>query len=380
LEVHRLYFYEIREEFMPSTVYFQKFSASEESESANKKLKSLFIKAGFQSIVQENDLVAIKLHFGETGNKRVIAPRFVKPFVEMVEQQQGIPFLTDTCVLYKSRRSDAVNHLKLAHENGYTLEATGAPVIITDGLMGSNETEVEIPGKLFQKVSVATDAVLVNSIIALAHVTGHLATGLGGTLKNLGMGLASRKGKLRQHSGIKPQIVARKCTGCQVCVRWCPENAIRMENDIAVINYDRCIGCGQCLAVCRFSAVTHNWSVDSADLQQRLAEHALGVVMNKRDKVGFVNFLTMVTKDCDCTEISQSPLFPDIGVIASTDPVAVDAAALALIEKYNGKSLSQFAHPALDCSIQLKHAASIGLGQLDYEIIPVGESSLSVSI
>lgn len=358
---------------MRSKVYFTKLSNGDRKTVVSRKLTNLMQRAGFADLIQENDLVAIKMHFGETGAKNVVAPHFVKPFVEMVDAQKGSAFLTDTCVLYKSPRADAVNHLKLIQQNGYTLEATGAPVIITDGLLGSSEIEIPIPGKLFDKVSIATEAVLANAMLVLTHVTGHLGTGFGGTLKNLGMGLASRKGKLRQHSGMKPAISTRKCTGCGMCARWCPQNAIHLENDIAVIDGQLCIGCGQCIAVCRFSAVTHDWAVGPEELQKRVAEHALGAIINKREKVGFVNFLTSVTKDCDCLDPNQKKIFPDIGVIASKDPVAVDAAALKLIEHHCGKPLSAFAYPNIDYQTQLHHAASIELGQLDYDIISVDD-------
>lgn len=356
---------------MKSSIFFAPLTHDTPFQEADKKLKVLFDKAGLNTCIQSQDLVAVKLHFGDPGNKNTIPPHFVRSIVDAIKQQQAMPFLTDTCVLYKSPRSDAANHLIVAQNQGYTLEATGAPIIIADGINGSNEIEVPIPGRLFQKVSIAADAVMANAMIVLSHVTGHIGTGLGATLKNLGMGLASRKGKLRQHSGIKPRIIAARCTGCELCARWCPQNAIQLQKKIAVIQYDRCIGCGQCMAVCRFRAVSHDWAVHPNELQQRVAEHALGAIMNKREKVGYLNFVTRVTKDCDCMGHTQPALIPDIGVLAGRDPVAIDAAALALIQNHTRQQLSDLTHTTINYQVQLDHGAAIGLGSTDFEIIQV---------
>lgn len=354
-----------------SELYFIPLTNATPAAEADAKLKRLFDAAGLAQCIRENDLVAIKMHFGEPGNRNVVAPKFVRTIVDCVKDSRGEPFLTDTCVLYKSERADAVNYLKLIQKQGYTLEATGAPALIADGLLGNQEIEIPIPGELFSSVAIASDAVMANAMIVLTHVTGHIASGLGATLKNLGMGLASRKGKLRQHSGVKPRISPKHCTGCEQCVRWCPENAISMSNSVAVINYDLCIGCGQCLSVCRFSAVTHNWSVEGSELQKRIAEHALGAVIRKREKTGYLNFLTAITRNCDCMGTSQKPLLPDIGVIAGRDPVAIDQASVDLIEKFAGRPLSQMAFPQIDYNVQLIHAEKIGLGQRAYDLVPL---------
>jgi uncharacterized Fe-S center protein len=350
-------------------VYFIPLTNDTPAAEADARLKHLFESAGLPLCIQENDLVAIKMHFGETGNRNVVAPRFVRSIVNGVKAARGEPFLTDTCVLYKSERADAVSYLKLIHKQGYTLEATGAPALIADGLLGSHEIEIPIPGELFSSVAIATDAVMAHAMLVLTHVTGHIGAGLGAALKNLGMGLASRKGKLRQHSGIKPQISAKQCTACGQCIQWCPKNAISLVENIAVINSSLCIGCGQCLAVCRFSAVTHNWAVDAVELQKRIAEHALGAVIRKREKTGYLNFLTAITRNCDCMGVSQKPLLPDIGVIAARDPVAIDQASIDLIQKFAGRPLSQMAYPQIDYLVQLNHAEKIGLGQRAYNLV-----------
>ena len=356
---------------MASKVWFAGVEKGERMEATAKKVDALFRQADLGGCMGKNDLVALKMHFGEKGNDTHIPPRFVRPVVEAIKKREAKPFLTDTCVLYKSQRDNAVDHLRLAHEHGFTMENVGAPVVIADGLVGRGEQAVKIPGKIFKEVSIASLAVEVNAIVVLSHMTGHLATGFGATIKNLGMGFASRKGKLRQHSVMKPAISKKKCTGCQVCVQWCPANAISMRGEVAWIDSKVCIGCGQCLTVCRFDAVQYDWKMKNQDLQERMAEHALGVVIGKREKVGCMNFLISVTKDCDCFDIRQEPVMPDIGIVASTDPVAVDAASLELIREKTGKALSDVSYPNVDPWVQIRHAEAVGLGSTDYELAEV---------
>lgn len=353
---------------MASKVWWVRASALEPLETIAEKVRVLFRAAGFARVVEPGELVAIKMHFGERHNDTHIRPEMVRPIVEEVRAKGAKPFLADTNVLYRSERSNAVDHLLLASQHGFTPERTGAPVLILDGLRGNQELEVEIPGRIYQRVSLAAGLALADALIAVSHVTGHVAMGLGGTLKNLGMGLASRMGKLRQHSSTKPSVDPRNCTGCWVCIRWCPEDAIRKRGEVAWIDPDRCIGCGECLTVCRFDAVRHDWRVESRELQRRVAEHALGAAVNKRGKLACFDFVLNVTKDCDCLARKQVPIVPDVGLLASFDPVAIDAAALDLIRETAGNELFRFAYPHLDGREQLRHGELIGLGSTQYEL------------
>ncbi len=353
---------------MKPIIFFAGVETGESKSQIAEKVSRLFERSGFGSLIKQNDLVAVKMHFGETGNDTHICPEWVKPVVAGIGKAGGNPFLTDTCVLYKSSRNNGVDHARLADNHGFNVGGTGAPVLIADGLLGNEEKEVAIRGRIFKKVSIAPMALDSDALIALSHVTGHMATGIGATLKNLGMGFASKKGKLRQHSVMKPQISEKRCTGCETCVKWCPASAIKMKGGKAVIDPEMCIGCGECFTVCRFGAVKHDWRVGAADLQMRMTEHAAGVVEGKKEKAGYMNFLTSVTKDCDCMTGHQKPIFPDIGIIAGRDPVAVDTAALRLIKERTGKELTDLSYPGLDAWVQIRHGEEIGLGSSEYNM------------
>ncbi|HUV08754.1 MAG TPA: 4Fe-4S dicluster domain-containing protein, partial [Spirochaetia bacterium] len=173
---------------------------------------------------------------------------------------------------------------------------------------------------------------------------------------------------------IKPRIDAAACTFCGKCIEWCPEDAIVPEDVVeksgkAFILEKKCIGCGECLSVCNFDAVKYNWGVESSDLQKRVAEHALGAVQNKRQKSFFINCLTDMTGGCDCMGNRQDRIMGDVGVLASTDPVAIDQATLDLTEKHFGESLAKKSYPQIDASLQLEHGERIGLGSRAYRLV-----------
>jgi uncharacterized Fe-S center protein len=356
---------------MATPVYFYRFRSTEESITYPKGLTSLFHHALLKDCIKTDDLVAIKCHFGEKGNDTYIPPVFVKHLVDEIKQLGGKPFLTDTCVLYRSQRDNSVDHLNLANEHGFSLSEIGAPVIIGDGLLGDAEKLVSITGDIFQEVSVAAVALETDAIIVLSHVTGHMASGMGAAIKNIGMGFASKKGKLRQHSMMKPTVSSKRCTGCQLCIEWCPTQAIYMNGEVALIDTKQCIGCGECFTMCRYGAIKHDWNRDSKDLQKRMAEHALGVAKGKFGKIGYINFLISMTKDCDCLNKSQKPLISDIGLLASLDPVAIDAASLELVKTETGKHIAGWSYPHIDPWIQIRHGERIGLGQADFKLVEV---------
>ncbi|MBN1797616.1 MAG: DUF362 domain-containing protein [Spirochaetales bacterium] len=316
----------------------------------------------------KHEKVAVKIHVGEKKNNTFIAPEIVRQAVRWIKSKGGQPFLTETSTLYKGERSHAINHLIHAFNHGFTYGKVGAPFIMADGLVGNSEIEVAIPGLIYKSVLIAREIETADALVAISHPTGHMVSGLGACIKNLGMGLASRMGKMRQHSSVKPIIKSDLCTLCRLCIKWCPEDAIIERDGKAFIIKENCTGCGECLAVCGFDAVAYNWGVGSADLQKRMAEHALGVIINKKNKCLFINVLADMTEDCDCLAKLQKPIIPDIGILASVDPVAIDQATLDLTRKNDGVDLGRKSYPTLDPTVQLEHAENINLGSRVYEL------------
>ena len=348
-------------------VFFIELPEKSRPEERIEATAALLEKAGLLGVIEENDKVAVKVHVGERNNDTHVSPDIVRVIVDGIKEKGGLPFLTETSTLYRGRRSNAVDHLVQAHEHGFTIDRVGAPFIMADGLTGNTEIDVEIPGEIFGTVSVAREIAFSDALVTVSHPTGHGGMALGGCLKNLGMGLASRMGKLRQHSSIKP-FIGEKCTLCKKCFIWCPVDAIIEREEKAFIVEEKCIGCGECLAVCNFDAVRYNWGTESAELQKRVAEHSLGVVLGRKDKCIFFNFLFDMTKGCDCGGNPQKPFVPDVGILASRDPVAVDQATLDLTEERFGENLAKKAGPQLDPTVQLAHGEKIGLGSRKYKL------------
>ena len=186
------------------------------------------------------------------------------------------------------------------------------------------------------------------------------------------MGCASKRGKMTQHAALTLTI-GNDCTRCGECLKHCPADAITLDDIKAHIDADRCIGCAECIVVCRFGAVEYNWGEECEILQKNIAEHALGVLQGKENKAAFFNYLLSVTRDCDCGDTPNMPkIVDDIGIVASTDPVAVDKAALDLVETKSSRKLAELLdNVELTPRYQIEHAEHIGLGSTNYELVKV---------
>lgn len=353
-----------------SKVHFVPLTSDASDERVQSSLDRLWQKSGLGQVFKRKDLAAVKMHVGEPGNHTHVDSRLVRKMVELVAESGAQPFLTDTAVLYRSPRDNGVGHAKTAWDHGYGFDDVGAPFLPADGLRGEEEIEVRVDGIHFDTVAIASGILQAGSVLVLSHATGHLGTGLAATLKNLGMGCASKKAKLRMHHGQHPRINPETCTGCAVCASWCPVGAIFVD-ETAVIAPDVCIGCGECVAVCREGAVEFDWGVNGKALQERIVDHAAAVVRRQAKNLAYVTVAQKITKDCDCLGISQEPLVADIGILASLDPVAIDQALLDLFCERAGRTLESMSYPRHDGRIQIQAAERLGLGSSRYELVRV---------
>jgi uncharacterized Fe-S center protein len=368
---------------LPSKVYFSDLRACTK-ENLFSKLLRLMDRVGLEEIAKPRSYVAIKLHFGEKGNTGFIRPIFVRRIVDRVKELGALPFLTDTNTLYTGLRSNSVAHIETATENGFAYCVVNAPIIIADGVRGTSYASVKISQEMIKTAYLGKEVVESDALISVAHFTGHELSGFAGAIKNLGMGCASRRGKLEQHSDLSPKVKKKKCVGCGECVPRCAQNAISLMEEKATIDPDKCIGCGECILICSEGAIKVRWSKDIAAFQKKMAEYAFAVMQSKRRKALFLNFLTNISPACDCHDYSDAPIVHDIGIVASSDPVAIDQASVDLVnqqasaegsyltsirEPSNDKFISMY--PKIDWSIQLTHAEKIGLGRRDYELVGI---------
>ena len=348
------------------------------------KMERLFDAAGFKQLFDPGDLVAIKCHFGEPGNMAYLRPNFVRTIVDKVKENKGRPFLTDCNTLYKGARGNAPEHIFAALQNGFGPEVTGAPIIIADGLTGLDYVEVEVGLKHFKKVKIGSAVHRADSMIVATHFKGHGVIAMGGALKNVAMGCGSRAAKQQMHSDIKPKVEPHLCNGDMRCIKFCPSDAITMvdqaEKKVAEINSEKCIGCGECVVVCPTGAIGIRWAGATDAMQEKIAEYAFGVVKEKPGKVGYFNFLYDISPDCDCWDYNDSPLVENLGILAATDPVAIDQASAdlfneapaiknsALKGKTDAKDKFKVLYPNVDWEIQLRYAEHLGLGERSYRL------------
>jgi len=366
-----------------SKVYFADLRTSFK-ENLPHKVVRLADRLGLQDIIPKRGLVAVKLHFGEKGNTAYIRPNFVRQVVERVKSLGAHPFLADSNTLYAGTRADSVSHLITAIENGFAYSVVNAPIIIADGLRGASYSSVRIDREIIKTAYIGTDIVEADGIISLAHFKGHELSGFGGTIKNLGMGCASRRGKMAQHADLSPRITRKKCVGCGECVEHCSQSAITLKNEKAEIDKNRCIGCGECILICPNKAIDVRWNADMALFQKKIVEYTFAVLKGKEKRAAFLNFLTQISPACDCCDHSDAPIVPDIGVLASTDPIAIDQASVDMVNRRKGLDGSSLAshkeaggdkfrglYPTVDWSVQLEYGEKIGLGKRDYELITI---------
>ena len=368
-----------------SKVFFTTFKTSM-TENLLQKLHRLMKKAGFEEIDFKDKYTAIKLHFGEYGNLAFLRPNYAKVVADYVKELGGRPFLTDCNTLYVGSRKNGLDHLDTAYVNGFSPLQTGCHVIIADGLKGTDETLVPINGEYVKEAKIGHAIMDADVFISLTHFKGHEMAGFGGAIKNIGMGCGSRAGKMEQHCEGKPKVATESCIGCGACSRICAHGAPEIENGKAAINHDKCVGCGRCLAVCPKDAISAVFSNSIAMLNYRMAEYSLAVC---KDRPCFhVSLICDVSPNCDCHSENDIPIIPNVGMLASFDPVALDQACADLVNRMpvtGGSVLEEniremphehgdhfhMTHPDTEWESCLEHAQKIGLGTREYELTEI---------
>jgi uncharacterized protein len=335
--------------------------------------------------VSEGDTVALKVHFGDDGTTAYVRPQFARKLVDRVKARGGHPFLTDTCTLYMGRRQQAIPHLELAMENGFSYATVGAPLVIGDGIRSKEVAEVDVPGRHFQSVRYAAAVHNADALLCISHVKGHLAVGFGGAIKNLSMGLGSRAMKQAMHADVKPEINEDRCEACGECVEICPADAVVLAEGVASFDHELCIGCAECIAVCDPGALRLLWNEQADLIQEKMVEVAAGVLAAKPGKAAYFNFLVEITPDCDCFPWSDNPIVNNVGILASTDPVAIDQASADLVNAQQGLPGSRLPeaaaapgqdklralYPDIDWTRQLSYAEQMGLGNREYQLVEI---------
>lgn len=355
---------------MKSKVYFAPVNDSDNLAGVNAQLRLLLAESKVLSFAIENRKVAVKLHFGEEGTTDFVRPDHLRQICDEIVKQGASPFLSDANTLYRGQRLNSKDHLAVAAKHGFTKQAMGVDIFIPDESIKEHVLEILIDQKHIKTAKIGRCYADADGFLAVTHFKGHALTGFGGTLKNIGMGCATREGKLAQHCDAAPTFYPGNCVGCGECVDVCPVEAIHMEDDKSVLDREKCIGCASCVAACPNRALFVDFEAGD-DLQEKMVEYTYAILKNKKDRAGFLNFAVRINKECDCWALENSRIAPDVGIFASTDPVAIDKASLDLVNASCGKEIFTEAHPQQNHVLQLEYAEKIGLGNIDYELIRI---------
>jgi uncharacterized Fe-S center protein len=340
-------------------------------------LRTLFPRVA--NVVSAGDSVAVKVHMGEYGGSAYLRPPIVRRVCDLIKEAGGKPFVTDTTALYPAGRFSASQYLATAAYNGFTEESMGAPVVIADGEQGYGGKWVGIPKRVsdcsLDKIKIARKIFDADSMVVLSHVKGHELAGFGGSIKNVAMGCVTKESKAAQHRVNRGVIDLSKCSGCGQCVEACSFKVLALVEEKMVRDEEKCMNCNNCLYTCPEKVFSLPPQAKES-FQVYLAHAAAGVLSRFHSKVAFINFIQDVTPLCDCVTPSGLPVIPDIGILASTDVVAIDKASLDLIAQ--SKPVGKFANISssdilgeingTDSLIQIRTAQKLKLGNMAYRL------------
>jgi len=350
------------------------------------KFEQILEMVDFKAFIEKKDYVAVKTHFGSYGAHRIVRPFFIRKVVDRIKDVGGRPFVTDTV------RISGLSYLEVANMEGINHLSVGAPVILADGIFGRDQVKVKC-GPILGEIGVASALYYAPAMVVISHCKGHIGSGFGGAIKNLGMGGISCKdhhgeaerGKIHLHEDQELKWIKVKCIRCGQCVNVCPHDAIKLIDDSIVIDKSICVKCARCSRVCEAKALIAPISDD--EFQKGLAEAAYAVVSTfEKGRILYINFITEVQPECDCMPEADTPLVQDQGVLVSHDIVAIDQASIDMINRAEPLPQSKAADKNVkkgdnilkavtgkDPQIHIDAAFELGMGNKEYELEIVKE-------
>ena len=308
----------------PSKVYFCDLH-THLGDGLPNKLKRLIKKAGIGQIDFANKYVAIKMNLGEPGNLSYLRPNYARAVADVVRELGGKPFVTDCNTLYVGGRKNGLDHLDSAYVNGFNPFQTGCHTIIADGIKGLDEVEVPVAGGEYVKNAKIGRAIMdADVVISLTHFKGHAMGGFGGSMKNIAIGCADGR-----------------------------------------------IGKAQVHAVDDVNKPWDQWPAKE-HLMETMAESAKAVIDYFGKHIVFINVMRRMSVDCDCAGTSAAePTIEDVGILASTDLLAIDQASVDLVyQTAHNHDLVERIESRVGMH-QLEAMRSLGMGSDRYALIEV---------
>lgn len=392
-------------------IWFMDARAKRFLESIAIKGREILEYSGWLDNLKPGDLVAVKTHMGEAYNVGYLRPIIVRTLVEALKEKGCRPFVTDTTTMpYHPwiSRTLAIDHLETANMNGFNQGTMGCPIIIADGWMGTDDVIVDLKGRgnYLKKQFIARAIADADAVLSVAHFKGHPAGGYGGAMKNIGVGGASKRGKMNLHgalAGDKPIFKTdlcpgRSCEWWETCEACCPEGGITITDQGFEVDEESCVYCFSCANLCvNMAGVGAIQRFDLLPaLGRRIADSALAAVMTKDPGMTFfMNYAIDITPACDCYGWTDTPIVNGLGILASTDPVAVDKACIDMMNEAPGLTNSEAEEfgamapgakklniiKGKDIEPQVYGGVGNGLGTTDYEIeeVPLDRSQQTIA-
>jgi len=368
---------------MQSTVWGVDIGTYRISGGILRALDELMDASGLGELFKSGDHVGIKINIGQLGNIKYLRPVYIRAIVEKVVELGGTPVIFDTVGMVGNAIKGPNDWFHTASVNGFLL---GKDIIPADGYTGEEGELLPVEGDELGGIEVARGVVDTSAMIVVSHVTGHPHYGMNGALFNKGVGCSAQKGKWRIYNPLKPQVDTSKCDSCNSCIDLCPFSAIKAGEGSIRINSDKCKGCTQyCMDYCPRGAleVAHGSRVR---FQKRVVEAATAVNVAALGKLLYLNFLIDISPYPDYYTLSDQNITPDLGILASKDPVAIDQASLDLINQAPGfiqKNAAGYCYMApnepkfetifgIDPAYPIKYAEEYGLGRRDYYLNVIG--------
>ena len=397
---------------MDSKVYYMDPRGQSSETGMVAKLLTVFEAAGFDKLIKPNDVVAIKTHCGEWNNTGYLRPVYARALVDRIKSLGGRPFVCDTTTLayrVNPSRTTELDFQLTAERNGYSPAVLGCPFICADGYLGTDDHRVDLPeGYILKEAYIATAIAAADVLITLSHFKGHRFGVVGGAIKNLGIGAQSKRGKFNVHLGGHPkyglgalmEYSPEKFKGRDGTPDWkvfeevCPFDLIHVNGDELDWEREKCVTCLACLAPFLSNGIGKVPAEYLKANSAAMADGCLATVMTVgKDKVGFINLAIDMSPACDCANFTDTPIVPNLGVFASTDPVAVDMACIEMSREATGihgsnaeekgvmdagthkfEVCSSLA-PGVSEEVQLTTGEINGLGSKSYELVEVAKGN-----
>ena len=310
---------------------------------------------GLKDWIKEGETVAIKTHFGSRNQTRHLRPMYIRKVVDLVRKAGGIPWVMEGVGLGWSianqelTMSNGPGFIFLANQHGFNSGAMNAPVLMDDGVIGTDVFHVQNEkGKYINRVDLAMGLRVADKVLIVSRFKGHDGAGFGGALKQLGIGCVGNEGKGGAHWGGGQNIYVKNptnCDGCGKCIRICPTGCLSLdENNQVSHKSESCIACVRCFAICHHGkempkeqVFAAKRRIPSIEQVERMMDNAGGVVKGiGENRLRYINIAIDITSHCDCMTAGAHLLVPDQGILFSTDPIAIDQACVDLVTKAPG--------------------------------------------